>query len=339
MEQGSSKSLFVMIAVVIFGIFLSLSYWMFAGEFKTILEDVFQNTSTKTMNKIDTALMPKLVAPANKDNKTTWLWDTIDITTKSDEIITFMSSKGVSVVYLQINYSINESEYRTFISKANAVGIEVHALDGAPTWVLDDSNIQYQTRFFDWVGNYQLGATSTEKFTGMHLDVEPQGLDEWATKQNEYIENYQDFVIYAAAQSHAIGLEVALDIPLWFDTLNYNTSYGTGGLYDWLLTSGVDEMAIMAFRDIGVGVVADGTEGIYDVAKYELDKAQAVGMKVSLGVETQQIPSSPEWITFYEEGEAYMNAELDKASVLTHGYSVFDGYAIHYVDSWMNMFN
>lgn len=339
MVQGSNKSLFVLLAVIIFGIFLSLSYWLFEGEFKTVLADIFQNTSTKVGDKVDTALMPKVVAPANKDNKTTWLWHTINITTKADEIITFMSSKGVSVVYLQIDYSIAESEYRTFISKANAKGIEVHALDGDPTWVLNDSTIKHQTRFFNWVGNYQIGATSTEKFTGMHLDVEPHGLDDFYTNQNEYIENYQDFVIYAAAQSHVLGLEVALDIPSWFDTLNYNTSYGTGSLYDWLLTSGVDEMAIMAFRDIGVGVEAAETEGIYDVSKYELEKAQAVGMKVSLGVETDQVIDEHERISFYEEGEAYMNAELEKASVLTHGYSVFDGYAIHYLDSWMNMSN
>ena len=35
----------------------------------------------------------------------------------------------------------------------------------------------------------------------------------------------------------------------------------------------------MSFRDLGVGVVADGSEGVYDVAKYKLNKAQALGIK------------------------------------------------------------
>ena len=45
MEQGSNKSLFVLIAIVIFGIFLSLSYWMFQDEMKGVLADVMEKTS------------------------------------------------------------------------------------------------------------------------------------------------------------------------------------------------------------------------------------------------------------------------------------------------------
>ena len=41
MESGSNKSLFTLIAVVVFGIFLSLSYWMFQDEFKGVLANTF----------------------------------------------------------------------------------------------------------------------------------------------------------------------------------------------------------------------------------------------------------------------------------------------------------
>ena len=53
MEQGSNKSLFTLIAVVIFGIFLSLSYWLFQDELKSVLADVMDSTSEMTSIKLE----------------------------------------------------------------------------------------------------------------------------------------------------------------------------------------------------------------------------------------------------------------------------------------------
>jgi hypothetical protein len=46
-DGGSNKSLYTLIAVVVFGIFLSLSYFLFQGSFKGILADVMDKTSEK----------------------------------------------------------------------------------------------------------------------------------------------------------------------------------------------------------------------------------------------------------------------------------------------------
>lgn len=48
MQTGSNKSLFVLLTIVIFGIFLSISYWFFADQFSVVLADVFFNVSQKT---------------------------------------------------------------------------------------------------------------------------------------------------------------------------------------------------------------------------------------------------------------------------------------------------
>lgn len=52
MDGGSNKSLFTLIAVVVFGIFLSLSYWMFQEELKNVLADVMDKTSETTSLKL-----------------------------------------------------------------------------------------------------------------------------------------------------------------------------------------------------------------------------------------------------------------------------------------------
>ena len=53
METGSNKSLFTLIAVVIFGLFLSLSYWMFQDEMKSVLATVLDSSSEMINTKLD----------------------------------------------------------------------------------------------------------------------------------------------------------------------------------------------------------------------------------------------------------------------------------------------
>jgi hypothetical protein len=59
MENGSSKSLFTLLAVVIFGLFLSLSYWMFQDELTNVLANVFDNSSSSISEKLDYTLAEK----------------------------------------------------------------------------------------------------------------------------------------------------------------------------------------------------------------------------------------------------------------------------------------
>ena len=53
MDTGSNKSLFTLLAVVIFGIFLSLSYYLFKDQLKGVLASVMFNTSEMTSKKLD----------------------------------------------------------------------------------------------------------------------------------------------------------------------------------------------------------------------------------------------------------------------------------------------
>jgi hypothetical protein len=53
MDTGSNKSLFTLIAVVIFGVFLSISYWMFQDELTGVLASVMDGTSEMINKKLD----------------------------------------------------------------------------------------------------------------------------------------------------------------------------------------------------------------------------------------------------------------------------------------------
>ena len=53
METGSNKSLYTLIAVVVFGIFLSLSYYLYQDQLKVILANVMDSTSQMTSTKLN----------------------------------------------------------------------------------------------------------------------------------------------------------------------------------------------------------------------------------------------------------------------------------------------
>ena len=53
MESGSNKSLYTLIAVVVFGIFLSLSYFLFQDQLKGVLASVMDGTSEMTSTKLE----------------------------------------------------------------------------------------------------------------------------------------------------------------------------------------------------------------------------------------------------------------------------------------------
>ena len=53
MESSSNKSLYTLIAVVVFGIFLSLSYFLFQDNLKGVLADVMDGTSVMTSQKLN----------------------------------------------------------------------------------------------------------------------------------------------------------------------------------------------------------------------------------------------------------------------------------------------
>lgn len=51
MESGSNKSLYTLIAVVVFGIFLSLSYFLFQDQLKGVLADVISKANSSLSSK------------------------------------------------------------------------------------------------------------------------------------------------------------------------------------------------------------------------------------------------------------------------------------------------
>lgn len=259
----------------------------------------------------------------------TWLWNTDDIAVKPDSILAFLEQNQVKDVYLQVNQGLPNNVYQNFIGKAYEKGIRVHALDGSPDWVSPDGS-RIMDNFFKWVQSYQQSSLSRQKFSGIHLDIEPYLYRGWDSQYKKTVLAYQQIVQTSLVRSRQLNLPLGVDIPFWFDEKQYSNSFGKGSLAAWVIRT-TDYATIMAYRD-----KADGANGINEIIKNEIQLAQGLQKKAIIGVETGRSEEAG-FVSFYEEGQSYMAGQLGLVAAKYKSFSSAGGFAIHYLDSWMNM--
>ncbi|MGE7687587.1 amidase [Lysinibacillus sp. NPDC097214] len=270
-----------------------------------------------TMGKVDAKSM---------QDKATWLWDTTKIVEDESGVLSFLEDKQVKKLYLQINSDIASNDYKSFIDKATSKGIKVYALDGSASWVSAEG-YNMQDQLFDWLHTYNENAAATERFSGVHLDVEPYLNSGWSSNQVKTIESYQELLTRAKGDTDRLQLPLEVDMPFWFDEVSYNNQFGQGLLADWVIDQ-VESVSIMAYRD--------AAKDIIKIVEHEIDYAKKVNKSIVIGVETGASDEGDN-ITFYDDGEAYMNKQLAQVHKQYANKTSYNGFAIHHVDSWMNM--
>jgi len=207
--------------------------------------------------------------------------------------------------------------------------ISVQALDGSPNWVSANGE-DFQKTFFDWLTKYQKSSLENERFRGIHLDVEPYENSQYNSGTNIVIEKYQEYILNSKRKSNKLDLNLGIDIPFWFYGTQYNTKYGNGNVAEWIFKN-IKIVSIMAYRDI-----ATGDNGINKIALVEMNLCKKYKVQATIAVETGALPGT-EFVTFQEEGQDYMYNQLNKVYNNYKNNVAFDGFAIHYMDSWMSM--
>ncbi len=263
---------------------------------------------------------------ASEQALATWLWNPWMFVQDEAGTLAFIESKQVNKVYVQVDPDISKAAYGSFIAKAQAKGIAVYALDGAPSWVAPKGYIN-QDRFLAWVSDYQATAAQNAKFAGVHLDVEPYLYSGWTSNQAATIKSFQTLIKRAGTSTAKMGIPLEADMPFWFDEIKYKNTFGRGLLAEWIIanTAGV---TIMAYRDSAPMII--------DIVKNEMAMAQRLGKSVAVGVETG-VTDEGSIITFAEEGEAFMNQELAKVTAHYAGNPAYKGNAVHHVGSWLTL--
>lgn len=258
--------------------------------------------------------------------RTTWLWHTALIQTNSSELLDFAKSQGVGILYLQISTKVDLASYRSFIRLATEMGIEVHALNGAPDWALETNRPKLDA-FMKWIRDYQQSAAPEEKLTGIHVDIEPYLLPIWKTDYAALVTQWQRNVDGLVGQASDLGLPLSAALPFWLD--NYKVPDSEQTLSSWMI-SRFDSVTLMSYRD--------SAKAVYDTAKTEFAEGESMNKKIYTGVETK--PSKEgNFITFYEEGIDVLNEQLVLLQQMGSSHASFGGIAVHDLVGWMNLAN
>ena len=260
------------------------------------------------------------------DTRATWLWNPWMFVEDEAAVLAFLETKDVNKVYVQIDRDIPKTTYRSFVTQAHARGIAVFALDGAPSWVAP-KGFTNQNQLMNWLGNYQNGSLAQARFDGIHLDVEPYLYSGWNSNRAATVKSYQSLLQRAATSSAQLNLPLEADMPFWFDEIPYKNTFGKGLLAEWVIAN-TDGVTLMAYRDSAPMII--------EIVKNEIAMAERYGKKIVVGVETGTTDEGS-IITFAEEGEAYMNQQLDKVESHYSSSPAYEGAAIHHVGSWMTM--
>lgn len=258
------------------------------------------------------------------DSSATWIWNPYSLNSKGDEYIAFMQEQGVKKVFVQVDVEVPNETYRIFFEKAQAANIAVYALDGGRNWGEDS---RPATIFMQWIEQFQQEAPL---LTGIHIDVEPYLLEKWNTDRQQVLKNYFDVLGALGQFTTEQNLSFEVDMPFWFDTIQYDNAYGKGLVSEWVIDL-ADQVTLMAYRN-----QAEGGNGIIELVETELAYAQEKGKKAAIGVETLQSDEGTN-ISFYGMTKHVLKRETDKVMKAYTQNPAFDGIAVHYLDSWMNM--
>ncbi len=260
--------------------------------------------------------------------KSTYLWNTGKLLQNKAEVLQYLQKNQINLVFLQIDIDVPSSQYADFIREAGTLGMDVHAMDGAPDWILPDSQVKmYKT--IDWVKTYNAGVAADSRFKGIHLDVEPYTMPIWKQQTDALLGNWRDTITGFVQQTKADTPDMIAGaaLPSWLD--KFDVPDGQGGrstLSEWMIRQ-LDQTTLMAYRDT--------SEDILSIVSTEMDQADRDGKSVIIAVETK--PSSEGPITFYSKGQAVMMQELGKVIDMLQKRPSFSGWAIHEYDSWIQL--
>lgn len=242
-----------------------------------------------------------------------WVWEG-----PIDGVVEFANSKAITDLYVSAPPGFSsDARYLPFIEAAHAAGMRVHAVAGDATWA---------RRGNDWV-DWTNEVVNVGAFDGIVADVEPYLLSEWsnARRRGRVIKTYLANLSKAHTAAGATPMLAA--VPFWWDLAEFSNSDGT--LIERVMQNS-DGVVVMAYRDF-----AEGADGIIEHADFEVDLADTLGKTVVVGVETGA--ASLDKVTFAEEGETAMEAELVKVEGAFASVASYGGIAIHYYGSYATM--
>jgi hypothetical protein len=261
-----------------------------------------------SMNRAGNPPFSRAGAPLRLDgaHKAIWVWNTKAIAESREnerQFADFLVQQHFTEVFLAIPYEpgeatetgslpVNGAILNPIVAQLHARGITVHALIGDRNFALPEWHA-YVTRTVENIIRFNVESIPSERFDGIHLDVEPYLLPGFNGPQHQKIlEDYLELLSKVSDQAHRAKLIIGADIPFWYsepDEFTHGVSTIrfdgiTKPVYQHILDI-VDNVAVMSYR-----TTSSGMDGIIAHSLDEITYARQVGKTVFVGLETGPVP-------------------------------------------------
>jgi len=281
-------------------------------------------------------------AYATPPTRVMWVYETPELLRSQParaELIEFCKPREITDLFLQVHFVgktkdepltiEGAAELKTLLREAKANGLRVHALAGDPGDTLR-RNHERVLRRVEALAVFNESAPPEERFAGVHFDIEPHALREWAkASDSEKAELLTQLVevnakVVERLHARAPGVIYGADITFWFDKTKPDgtpvfpvTFCGVTADPTQHLLGLADHLALMSYRG-----AAEGKNGLIGIVARSIAAADAAKGRVFVGVKMAKIGPGNE--SFYGRTEQEMMTELRKVDA---AYSEHPGYA------------
>lgn len=273
-----------------------------------------------------------------------WTWEAdsyamVEDTATTRDATAFLGEHGVNIVYLYAdafqgrNLLVDDPEaYRRQIRRIHRRGMKAYALLGS-AYLHTERYVRphYRpeaTAMLARVLDYNAGAEPSERFDGINLDIEPHLLPEWSDKRKALLVQFLDLsqAFMRMKQGSGQTLQVGPAIPFWLDGIEVHWNGKTKPASEHFIDV-YDYVAVMDYRHR-----AEGSDGIIEHVRSELDYARQHDKKVVIGVEVT--PNELAKVTFDGKSRDELEDALSETADTYSGNPAFAGFAIHHYRSY-----
>jgi hypothetical protein len=238
--------------------------------------------------------------------KALWVWNTAEILASKglqQELLRFLRGQGFTRIFLQLpegknsgsipgELTLDPDKLRPLLTTLNGAGVAVSALDGFKDYALPDWH-DGVLRTVENVIHYNRESAPSERFSGIHYDVEPYLLKGFAgPRRQAFLQGYLELLEKIVQKTKPSQTHFGVDIPFWYDASDELTGKpipiafrGVSKSTSEHVIDLVDEVAIMDYR-----TAAYGADGVIAMAQDELAYASKQGKTVFVGLETTELP-------------------------------------------------
>lgn len=273
-----------------------------------------------------------------------WVWRTREIIASESnlqELMAFCKTWAITDLFVQVHvdYKADPPAFqmaapmRHFLKLAHEHKLRVHAMDGAPEYVLAKNHAR-MFALVDAVHAFNQASDEDARFIAIHLDNEPYVMKAWKdpAQQPQIIADFMTLQRELHQRVNAAGMEYGVDIPFWYDSLDndgqprflVDTPEGKRPLLDELFKV-IDNAGIMSYR-----VQMTGTNGplAHCQREFELGAKNDVEVYAALEVGTGEDVDNGISLGVYPM--SYTRAQIDTIWQALKFEPGCSGLALHY---------